>query len=346
MATTTDRERVVDVERTVAGDRVGGVERHLPWVLTRGPVLAGLAAAFATLTFTASDPILRDLSAVFIFAIGALSINLLMGYAGQISLGHHALFGIGAFTTAGIADNAGFLTGVVVAALAGAGAAALLGAVALRLRGLYLALITLAFGFFAEAVIFRLRGFAGGVAGVPAPRPAGFESDLTFLWLTVGFFAFVQFLDWRLVESKTGRAIRALRENERVAASLGVNVTVTKVFAFVLSGAFAGLAGALFAHRAGFTSAEDFNLQLGLTFVFVAVVGGLGSRLGVFVAAAFFTLLQSFPDRYGWFDAEWTPFIGAALLVLTLALHPGGIADLLRPISRWFTGNPTRRREA
>lgn len=344
MARAPQLEETVRLEAPVLAAREGAARvSGWAWWRSRGLVLLVLLGLFVLWTGS-FETIRRDVSQVFVFAIVALSLNLLMGYAGQISLGHQAFFGIGAFTSAGIVSTIGssFWAGIIVAVLAGALSAGLIGVVALRLRGLYLALITLAFGFFAENVLFGIRGFSGGVAGVPAPRPAGFTSDLAFLYLVAGFFALVQFVDWRLVSSKTGRAIRAIRDDERVASSLGVNVTFYKVLAFVLSGAFAGLAGALFAHESGFTASESFSFQQAITFVFIAVVGGLGSRLGVFVGAAFFTLLQSWPDRYGWFNPEWTLFIGAALLVLTLVLHPGGIAELLRPVTKWFEGGRFR----
>lgn len=338
-----------EVERTVELPSVEPVEREghgTRFWLTRGGISAAAIGVFALFTaLTGDNVLLRHLTDIFIFAIAALSMNLLMGYAGQISLGHQAFIGLGAFVSAGLVGAAelNFWVGILAAVLVGALSAGLLGVVALRLKGLYLALITLAFGVFTENVIFGIRSFTGGAAGRTAPKPAGFSSEFAYLWLCIGIFTVVALLDWRLVSSKAGRALRAIRDDESVASSLGVNVTFYKIFAFVLSGALAGLAGALFAHELEFgISPEEYNFQLALTVVFIAVVGGLGSRMGVFVAAAFFTLLEAFPDRYGWFDPTWTPFIGAMLLVVTLILHPGGVADLLNPITEWFEGKPLR----
>ncbi|HYZ91058.1 MAG TPA: branched-chain amino acid ABC transporter permease [Actinomycetota bacterium] len=309
------------------------------WV-PRAGTLAAMAAGYVVLTLLADEILLLDLQRVFIFAIAAVSINLLIGYAGQISLGHQAFFGVGALASAGLVSSVGwsFWPAILAAALLGATAAALLGVVALRLRGLYLALITLAFGFFAENVLFNIRSLTRGAAGMPAPRPEGFGGQLPYLYLCMAFFVLVQLLDWRLVSSKAGRAILAVRDDERVAASVGVNVTMYKVIAFALSGSFAGLAGALFAHQTGLVLASDFNFELALTFVFIAVVGGLGSRVGVFVAAAFFTLFESFAQSL----REYVPLIGAILLVLTLILNPGGLAQALRPLVDWFQGKPFR----
>lgn len=337
-----------EVERTVELPAVGsetGEGRGTAFWWSRGGISVGAVAVFALFTaLTGDNVLLRHLTDIFIFAIAALSMNLLMGYAGQISLGHQAFVGLGAFVSAVLvgAQGLSFWVGVGGAIAMGAVTAGLLGVAALRLRGLYLALITLAFGVFTEHVIFGIRSFTGGAAGRNAPKPAGFSSEFAYLWLCIGFFALVAWLDWRLVLSKVGRALRAIRDDETVAASLGVNVTFYKLLAFVFSGALAGLSGALLAHEVQFVSAEPYNFQFALTIVFIAVVGGLGSRMGIFVAATFFTLLEAFPDRYGWFDPQWAPFIGAALLVVTLVLHPGGVADLLRPITEWYEGKPMR----
>ncbi len=341
MAKTRPLDETVEIEQPSFTTPSPDVVRH--W-LPRGGVLGTLAVGWVVLTVVADDILLQDLQRIFVFAIGAVSINLLMGYAGQISLGHQAFFGVGALTSAGLVTEAqlNFWGAVLCGAVLGGLVAALLGAVALRLRGLYLALITLAFGFFFENVIFNIRGLTRGAAGMPAPKPAGFTSELAYLWLVIAFFAVVQFLDWRLVSSKAGRAIRAVRDDERVASALGVDVTLYKVVAFVASGAFAGLGGALFAHQTELVVATDFNFQMALIFVFIAVVGGLGSRVGVFVAAAFFTLFPAFADRYGWFNPEYIPLVGVVLLVLTLIVHPGGIAEAVRPFVDWFQGKPFR----
>jgi branched-chain amino acid transport system permease protein len=267
-----------------------------------------------------------------------ISINILMGYAGQISLGHQAFVGVGAFTSAIFVTKAGlpFWVGMPMAALTGAAAAVLLGVIALRLAGLYLALITLAYGQVAEKVIFSVPSITGGGAGTAAPRPAGFTSELSYVYLCAFFVAVLYYVDWRLVKSKAGRAIFAIRENEIAAASFGINVVAYKLLAFVLSGAFAGLAGAFLAHQTQFVVSGTFNFTLALTFVLMVAVGGLGSRAGVFMASFFFGVFPLVANKL----VHWVPVIGAGLLLITLTLNPGGIAQQIKPITDWIAGKP------
>lgn len=294
------------------------------------------------------------------FAIIGLSVNIITGHAGQLSLGHQAFVGMGAFASAYVVSvwGAGFAVAVVGAGILGAATALILGLVALRIRGLYLALITLAFGLMAEATIFNWRAFTQGGAGTPAPRPALFRSDQAYAYLCLLFLALVLFVDWRLVKSKAGRAIVAFRNDERVAATLGVNVTAYKLLAFIVGGFVAGVAGSLFAHRNEFVQQQDFDLEIALIWVLMAVVGGLGSRAGVVIGSAFFALFGALlPDLYnglpqGFRDllltigvdevtiAVLTPTLGALLLVLTLTAFPGGIGQQLVPLRRWLAGGP------
>ena len=301
-----------------------------------------------------------------IWAIIGLSLNVILGYIGQVSLGHHGFIGIGAFVAAYYAtEQAGcrigegaecstsaFLSATALAVLSGGIAAGLLGLVALRIKGLYLALITLAYGFMAERTIFEISGLTRGGAGMPAPRPAGFTSDTAFAYLCFVALAIVLFLDWRLLKSKTGRAVLAIKHSEPVAASYGVNVTAYKILAFILSGMFAGLAGALLAFWATNVVSNDFQFQTALLWVLMVVVGGLGSRTGVVIGSAFFALFPSLielvdPLEHFLLDllnreegemGEITLVLGALLAVLTMIQFKGGIAEQLSPILRWLSG--------
>jgi branched-chain amino acid transport system permease protein len=286
-----------------------------------------------------------------IFVIVGLSLNVLMGYLGQVSLGHHAFVGVGAFTSAYIVGSRHqpFLIGVLLAVATGAVAAIALGFVALRLRGLYLALLTLAYGLIAESVIFHLE-FLGGAAGLQVTRPSGFDCTVTtgnfnsklfsceksYVYLVYVFFLLVLFIDWRLVKSKAGRAIFAIRENEVAAASFGVNVIAYKLLAFVVSGAMAGLAGALLAHWQRGVTASQFDFALALTFVLMVAVGGLGSRAGIFLSSMFFAIFPLAAQSL----TVYVQIIGAILLLSTLALFPGGLGQQLRPITEWLRGKP------
>lgn len=291
----------------------------------------------------------RRISLAAIYGIIGLSVNVLTGHAGQISLGHQAFVGIGAFISSFIVSQAGlgFFFALPLAGVMGGVLALALGLVALRIRGLYLALITLAFGLMAETTVFNWRDFTGGGAGAAAPRPASFQSEQAYAYLCFILLALFIYIDWRLVKSKAGRAIVSLRNDERVAATLGVNVTAYKLLAFVTSGVLAGVAGALFAHRNEFVQALDFQLQTALVWILMAVVGGLGSRAGVVMGSAFFAifpfLLPATSFRVPFLGDVivqiLTPLIGALLLILTLTLYPGGIGQQLLPLRRWLAGD-------
>ena len=297
-----------------------------------------------------------------IYGVIALSVNVVLGYVGQVSLGHHAFIGIAAFVAAYyVSERAGctidqgcglsaFATGMVFAILSGGVAAGLLGLVALRIRGLYLALITLAYGFMAERSIFEIPELTRGGAGMPAPRPNGFTADDEYAFLCFAFLAVALFVDWRFLRSKVGRAVLSIKHSEPVAASYGINVTAYKVMAFVLSGLFAGAAGGLFAFRTLNVVSNDFNFANALLWVLMVVVGGLGNRTGVVIGGAFFALFPFLAELITpfahFFEGtlqrrmdEFTPVIGAALAILTIIQFPGGIAEQISPITRWLRGH-------
>lgn len=288
-----------------------------------------------------------------IFAIIGISIRVLLGYAGQISLGHQAFVGIGAFMAGFVFTELElpFLISVPAAALSGGVAALLLGGVALRVRGLYLALVTLSYGAVAERTIFLFRPFTGGGAALPADRPAWAQGDAVYTYVCFAVLALVLFVDWRFGNSKAGRAVQAVRDSERVAASMGISIMGYKLLAFVLSGLIAGLGGGLWAHHAEVVVAAPFTFTLALTFVLMAVVGGLQSRAGVVAGSVFFALLSNVLFEYlhrvpgiRWvLDLFPEPalivlVIGPALLILTLVSFPGGIGQQMKPIINWFMG--------
>jgi len=350
------------------------VEHHAEFRPSRAGIVARVVVAVLLGATILSLPLLldatwdRQIGVAAVYAVIGLSINVLTGHAGQISLGHQAFVGIGAFMSSFVAvklgaalpflpmPTANFFLSVAASAMIGAALALALGLVALRIRGLYLALITLAFGAVAENAIFNWRGFTGGGAGAVSPRPAVFQTEQGYAYLCMGFVILFVLVDWRLVKTKAGRAIVALRTDERAAATLGVNVTGYKLLAFIIAGAIAGVAGALFAHRNNYVQAQDFKLlPTALIWVIMTVVGGLGSRAGVIIGSAFFALFSFLIGQLGFLSETGTitlpvfgavlidtlvPFLGALLLLLTLTLYPGGIGQQLLPIRRWLSGGP------
>lgn len=335
-------------------------EAHVP--STAGWVARGLAVAFvawlvfampvnALSPFTVAPFEANAISEAVIFAIIGLSLNVLIGYAGSISIGHSAFVGIGAFTSAYVVTEMGqeFYLGVIVAAVFGGIQALVLGSVALRVSGLYFALVTLAYAEMTRNSFFNIESLTGGSAGQLAPRPTGFESDYRYYYLCLAGLAIVLFIDWRLTATKAGRAMFALRENPRVAQTWGINTKAFTVLSFVVSGFFAGIGGALLAHRDTAVVSNPFDFQLSLVFILMTVIGGLRNRAGVVVGAAFFALLRNgvlikllglgAPLSAIDITQEVAPLLLAPiLLLLTLTVLPGGFGRLTSTIGRWMRG--------
>jgi branched-chain amino acid transport system permease protein len=317
-------------------------------------VWAAIAYFILLFPLTREEPVLNRFNEAVAFAIIGLSLNVLIGYVGQISLGHQAFVGIGAFTSAYVVteQNLSFWMGVATGVAVGGLQALVLGGVSLRVTGLYFALVTLSYGLVAERNIFQIEELTGGGQGLAAPKPSGFETDWRFYYLCIAFLALVLWVDWRMMRTKSGRALLALRENPRVASTFGVNVKLLTLFAFVVSGAFAGLGGALLAFNDTFVSPETWDFRLALIFVIMTVVGGLRSRAGVVIGSAFFALIGYLLDKFSFLQdglnaipgapnlsREIAPLvIGPILLLLTLTLYPGGIGQQIRPVVGWLRG--------
>jgi branched-chain amino acid transport system permease protein len=307
-------------------------------------VWAALAGLVLLYPLSLPDFHSQRFSLAVVFAIAALSLNVLVGYAGQISLGHQGFLGVGAFVSAYVVTvhEQTFWVGLVMGALSGAVASLLMGMVALRVRGLYLAVVTLAYGRMAQETLFNLKIFGSG-SGVEAPRPSEFTGDRAFYYFCLLVLAVVLFLNWRFVKSKAGRAVNAIRENEQVAASYGIPVARYKLLAFVLSGVFVGLAGALLAFRTGRIDSQGLNFPLALTLIVITVVGGLRSPAGIVVWAAQFQLVPEYlADHFGTSAPFWFLAGGSALLVMILVSYPGGVGQQIKPITSWLTGGPFR----
>jgi len=242
----------------------------------------------------------------------------------------------------------------VCAVAVSAGAAAVLGGIALRIRGLYLALVTLVFGAVTADAVFTIPSLNGNDAGVSAYRPSAIQTDYSYYIFAVAMVGVCLYVDVWIRRTKVGRGLIALRDNELVASSFGINVLGYKLLGFVLSGAIAGLAGGVFAFWSQEFSDKDFTATAGfnkaLIFVVMVVVGGLGNRAGVVAAAAFFALLDpilsGIAHSTGWINyytdhkAYISNIIGAVLLLQTLIFNPGGLGQVLRPFTRWFGGHP------
>ncbi|MGH3442412.1 MAG: ABC transporter permease subunit [Nitriliruptorales bacterium] len=276
------------------------------------------------------------------YALMAISLNLLMGYAGQISLGHAGLLGVGAYvsgilTARYVVPN---LVALLVAGTLGAVVALVIGLPALRLRGLYLAITTIAFVVMMEGSVLQIPALSRGSAGVTLPRPEAwsfvFTSNADFLAYLLLFLVVFWVLDENVLRSKLGRAFRGIRDDEQVAQAFGVDVGSYKLLAFVLSGALAGVAGALYGHLLLSANSAVFDLGFSLLLLVFVVVGGLGNRTGVVVAALAFGILPAIfrevieVEALRRFLEGWEFILGSALLVYTLATHPSGLGEAFR----------------
>ncbi|MHB1924305.1 MAG: branched-chain amino acid ABC transporter ATP-binding protein/permease, partial [Acidimicrobiales bacterium] len=264
----------------------------------------------------------------------ALSLNIITGYAGPVSLGQVAFLGMGAFTTGLVATKLhlpltlAFLVAVVGSTAVGALAALVVGLPALRLRGIYLALSTFAFADAVDHYFFNVQQLTGLGSGITVPRPhllgVSLHEASRYVVVPLIGLALVWMFDVRLRHGRLGRALVALRENEDVAASFGVRVAWSKLAAFMASGAVAGFTGALFAYQVTVVNHSSFTFDQSLFYLIIVVVGGLGSRGGVLVAGMLFTALP----RWLSFLQEWNFIVASLLLVVTLARHPGGLPSM------------------
>lgn len=299
-----------------------------PWLLfALGVILVRLVVA--------NDYYFTLLNIIGIHALLVVGLNLLLGYAGQISLGHAAFFGLGAYTsgilTATYSVNPWLAlpVGLLVAGVA----AFLVGVPALKLRGYYLAMATLGFGIIVYIVFNQtqeLTGGPSGLSGIPSLSLGGFSFDspdrlFLLIWVILGV---ILLLSANLVDSRLGRAVRALHESEPAAQSLGVNTSRAKLLIFVWSALYAALAGSLYAHTLNFVAPSSFTFMFSIKLVTMVIVGGMASIWGSLLGAAVLTIL---PELLVVFHDYEIIIFGAILMVVMIFLPRGlvrGILDL------------------
>jgi branched-chain amino acid transport system permease protein len=273
--------------------------------MDRTPTLVaiGLAIAAAALSQMLDRFGAYLMYSVSIAAIGALSLNLLNGLCGQISFAQGALLGVGAYT-AGNLGNAGWGSlSLIAAGAASALAGAIIGLPALRLRGLYFAIATLAAQFIFEYIFKIAEPLTHGVSGliIKPLKLFGYpiRSDQTYAAISIAILLVTYVCIARIRDTNLGRAFIVVRENELVARGMGINVPRTKMWAFVISGFFAGVAGGLIGFTSRLASPEGFGLPLSVDYVAMLILGGLGSLPGSLLGAAFVTLLPEAIQRLG-----------------------------------------------
>ncbi|MEJ0068387.1 MAG: branched-chain amino acid ABC transporter permease [Pseudomonadota bacterium] len=229
--------------------------------------------------------------------IAALGLNILVGFTGQISIGHAAFFGFGAFASAWIANNTPIpvFFSIPLAGVATTAVGMLFGVPAARLKGLYLAIATLAAQYILQDFFARAQWFTGGVAGTPAEPfqifGFAFDSDDTYFYVVLTYVVACFLLVANLMRTRDGRALVAVRDHYLSAEMMGVNLTKYRTLSFGISSFFAGIGGALYAHYLGFVSVEGFGILFSIQFLGMIIIGGLGSIAGTLMGTAFMTLL-------------------------------------------------------
>ncbi len=290
------------------------------------------------------------LNTVGIFALGAVGLSLLTGFAGQISLGHAAFMAIGAYTSWYVTARLGlpFLVALPLAGCVTFSIGAAVGLPSLRIKGLYLAIATLAFQFITEYVIIHT---AGGMAGNVVPSAAIFgykirtETQFYYLLLPVWIIGGVYAAN--LMRSRVGLALMAVRDRDYAAQVLGVNLLQYKTLAFALGASYAGVAGSLFAHYNKVIGAEHFGIIQSIDYIAIIVIGGLTSVWGPHLGAAFVILLNqilrfvlpaivTMVPAFGKAVTTSREVIFGALLIGLLIWEPGGLAMLLRKLKRYL----------
>ncbi len=297
------------------------------WFLTIGAFVIALSQVVGS----ATNGILVRVCA---FAIVGVGLTVVMGFSGQISLGHWALAGVGAFTTGNLLGILGwsFWLTLPTVALVGVGTALALGLPALRIKGLYLAVITLSFALACEVYLFKGSFLSGSTTGltVDGPQVGPLDLDdlsgrglLPFAVLVLGGCIWAA---RSIAGSRTGRALYAARENERAATVLGIDLRVYRLLAFAVSGGIAALGGMIFALGQGLIADSDFGTATSLVLVSMVVIGGLGSVEGA-VLGAF--VIFGLPELLH-FANGWVVEIGTgALLIVVITRAPAGLAGLV-----------------
>ncbi|MGP4095327.1 branched-chain amino acid ABC transporter permease [Nonomuraea sp. KM90] len=295
-----------------------------------GPALLLAAAVYAPFQLVPFH--VFQLTMVLVYAVALLGLNLLVGHAGQISLGHGAFFAVGAYTAAILLDRWDLPYPLTLPLAAGVAflIGLALGIPAMRLRGLYLALVTLAIAIFLVPLLKRFEEVTGGSMGLTLPKPAppawsGLAEDqwLYFLTLAVAVVAFL--LVAGLLRSRVGRALHALRDNETAAEVMGVRLSFYKTLAFAWSAMFAGAAGCVYTWVIGFVSPDSFTVNLSITLLAGLVVGGLGSLSGPVLGGLFVMFVPSISQDVN--DAAPGVIFGL-LIIVVMYVAPTGLAGL------------------
>ena len=321
----------------------------------RSFLFLGLLLLFGVIPFIASEYKLYLLNRIGIFAIAAMGLNLLIGYTGQISLGHGAFFGMGAYSAAILATKVSFpfWLAVPAAGLVTAAVGMVFGLPSVRLKHLYLCIATLAGQFLIEYVLVQWESLTGGAEGINVMDATFFGinlgSDRSFYYVTFVCFVVMTWLAVNLVRTRFGRAFIAIRDNDRAAEGMGIPIFPYKLISFAISSFYAGFAGGLFAYLTKSITPEPFNFALSIEFIAIIIIGGLGSIPGSVFGAIFIVILNEGLSNATEFlmnvgastgfaitVAPLREFVFGLAIVLFIIFEPKGLAELWRIIRASF----------
>jgi branched-chain amino acid transport system permease protein len=297
-----------------------------------------LALAIVSLLAPFAGPfVILLLAQILVLGIMAMSVDVLLGYTGLPSLGQAAYLGVGAYLTAILAERFGIGLGwdfplvILLGMLTGAATAAFFGLFAIRASGVYFLMITLALGMCVWGLAYRWNSLTGGDNGInmrgrPKLGELAFSNDLVFFYVTLGFFLASFFALHVLVNSPFGKSLVGIREREPRMRILGYNTWLHKYIAFVIAGAFGGLAGVLWAHLNGIVSPADLILTTSVDALLMVVLGGPGTLVGGLIGATVVVFLREYLATL----VPWWQYVLGAVYVLTILYLPGGIMALFK----------------
>lgn len=256
-------------------------------------------------------------------------LDILFGYSGQISLGHAGFYCIGAYTSAILSRNLGmpvFIT-IFLGGFLAMLVAILLALPAVKLVHHFLALVTISFGELIYLFVSQARGLTEGYTGmnfIPKPKIGNFifESNTSYFYIIYAMLVLLLFLKRRLIDSRTGRALIAIREDAHAANGMGINVTKYKTMAFAISALYTGLAGALYAHLIGFISPESFSANQSTLFLTMLLFGGMGNFWGPIIGSIALVVLSEFLQKLG----SYQMLVYGVILLVIIVYIPGGIS--------------------
>jgi branched-chain amino acid transport system permease protein len=308
--------------------------------------LAALLVAAALLPFAFTSYYAQTiLNLVLINAIITIGFYVIFGLTGVFSMAQVAFWGIGAYTSALVATKLGWpwWSGFILAPLVAAAFGILLGAPTLRLKTHYLTMATIAFAEVVRQLMVNWIGLTNGPSGVrdiPSPNIGSFrfDSPQKYYYMGLALLVLVVVLTQRLRYSRLGRGLGAIRDDDLAAESMGVNITWLKIVAFAISAAFAGLAGAMYAHLIGYISPDVFHLEVAVVILAMLLIGGRQYVAGAILGAAAITWLPEVLRVV----QDWWPIIYGALVLIVLALLPGGFWGLFLQIKNRFLPGRTK----